>query len=118
MEKATGLRRIVNAFGYSIRGLRATYEQEAAFRQEVWLFVAGAPIGLWLGDGGIERALLVGSLLLVMIVEILNTAVESVVDRIGLEKNVLSGQAKDQGSAAVFLALALAMLTWGMILLT
>lgn len=116
-KKNTGLRRIVLAGGYSMKGLSAAYRNEAAFRQEVLGFVILAPLGLWLGTNGVERALLVGSLLLVLIVELLNTAVESVVDRVGLEKHVLAGQAKDQGSAAVLLSLVLAIVVWAFVLI-
>ncbi len=116
-KKNTGLRRIVLAGGYSMKGLSAAYRNEAAFRQEVLGFVILAPLGLWLGTTGVERALLVGSLLLVLIVELLNTAVESVVDRVGLEKHVLAGQAKDQGSAAVLLSLVLAIMVWTFVLI-
>ncbi len=118
MEKAVGIRRIINAYGYSLQGIRATYKHEAAFRQETWLFLVGAPLGLWLGETPVEQVLLIGSLLLVMIVEILNSAIESVVDRVGMEKHELSGRAKDQGSAAVLFSLLLAGITWGMILFT
>lgn len=116
-KNATGLTRIVNATRYSIKGLAAAYKNEAAFRQEFWLFVVLAPIGLWLGDSAIERVLLVGTVVLVLIVELLNTAIESVVDRIGAEKHQLSGQAKDQGSAAVLISLGLVVFTWVVILL-
>ncbi|MGF1546878.1 MAG: diacylglycerol kinase [Thiotrichales bacterium] len=115
-KKNTGLRRIVLAGGYSSQGLASAFRGEAAFRQEVWAFLVLAPLGLWLGDSGVERALLVGSLLLVLIAEMINTAVESVVDRVGLEKHVLAGQAKDQGSAAVLLALILAVVVWILVL--
>lgn len=116
-KNATGLTRVINATGYSMKGLAAAYQNEAAFRQEFWLFMVLAPLGLWLGDNAIERVLLVGSVTLVLIVELLNTAVESVVDRIGTEKHQLSGQAKDQGSAAVLISLGLVIFTWLMILL-
>ncbi|MBF0189695.1 MAG: diacylglycerol kinase [Magnetococcales bacterium] len=113
---ATGLTRVINAAGYSMLGLRAAWHNEAAFRQELGLLVIGLPLGLWLGNTGVERALLTGSLLVVLIVELINSAVEAVVDRIGAELHPLSGRAKDIGSAAVLLALLLVGLVWGCIL--
>jgi diacylglycerol kinase (ATP) len=111
----TGLRRIVNATFFSLAGLRAAWRNEAAFRQECVLAVLLAPAGVWLGQTALERALLLGSLLIVLIVELLNSAVEAVVDRVGMDHHSLSGQAKDLGSAAVFVSLALVMLVWGLI---
>ena len=110
------LRRVVRAGGYSLNGLRAALRNEAAFRQEAALFVILAPLGFWLGRNGIERALLVGSLVLVLIVELLNSAIEAVVNRVGSERHELSGRAKDLGSAAVLLALLLVPLTWALVL--
>ena len=97
-------------------GFKAALKHEAAFRQEVALFVILAPLGFWLGRNGIERSLLIGSLVLVLIVELLNSAVEAVVDRIGSEKHELSGRAKDMGSAAVLLALLLVVVVWTLVL--
>jgi diacylglycerol kinase (ATP) len=111
-----GIRRLINALRWTVRGFRSTFKHEEAFRQEVLLFLVLAPLGLWLGDNGIERALLVGPLLIVLIVELLNSAIESVVDRISTEQHKLSGRAKDQGSAAVFVSLALVALCWGLVL--
>lgn len=108
----SGWRRIVKATQYSWQGLRASYQHEAAFRQEVILLVVGAPLALWLGDGGVEKALMIGSLLLVMIVELMNSAIEAVVDRIGTERHELAGRAKDMGSAAVTLTLLNAVIIW------
>lgn len=116
-QKATGLRRIINAGGYSLAGFRSCYQQEAAFRQELWALVPLLPLALWLGHNGLERALLVATLLLVPLVELINSALEAVVDRFGGEQHTLSGQAKDQGSAAVALAIVLALVTWGLVLL-
>jgi diacylglycerol kinase (ATP) len=116
-ENNRGLNRLFNAFRWSMKGLRATYESEEAFRQEVWLLPLLVPLGWWLGETGTERVLLIGSLLLVLIVELLNSALESVVDRIGTEYHELSGKAKDQGSAAVLVALVMAVLTWMLVLL-
>lgn len=116
LSSATDIGRIRRAGQYSISGLRAALSTEAAFRQEVIGALLLVPSGLWLGRNGIERALLVGSVVLVLIVELLNSAVESVVDRVGLERHVLSGRAKDMGSAAVLLAIGLVLMTWGLIL--
>lgn len=115
-QNLTGLARIHAAFFHSLRGFRATWRHEEAFRQEVYLFVVAGPLGLWLGETGVEKALLVGSLILVMIVELLNTGIEIVVDRISFERHELSGRAKDVGSAAVLSSLALTGLVWGLIL--
>ena len=112
-----GLRRLINAARWSMKGFRSTFSHEEAFRQELMLLMFLAPLGYWLGQTGVERALLIGSLFLVLIVELLNTAVETVVDRIGPEQHKLSGRAKDQGSAAVFLAVLLVILTWALVLL-
>ena len=111
-----GLRRLWLATGHSLRGLKLCYSSEAAFRQEVWLAVVLLPLAFFLGKGPVERALLAGSVLVLLIVELLNTGIEVVVDRIGLERHALSGFAKDAGSAAVLLTLALVALTWGLIL--
>jgi len=111
----TGLRRIVKAAGYSLAGLKAAWQHEAAFRQEAMLMVLLVPIGLWLGRSGMERALLIGSGMVVVITELLNSAVEAVVDRTGLDHHPLSGRAKDLGSAAVFVSLANVVLVWGLI---
>jgi diacylglycerol kinase (ATP) len=111
-----GLKRLWLATGHSLRGLRLSYSSEAAFRQEVWLAVLLLPLAFFLGESAVERAMLAGSVLVLLIVELLNTAIEVVVDRIGLERHALSGFAKDAGSAAVMLTLALVALTWGLIL--
>lgn len=116
-ETPTGLRRIFLAFGHTARGLRGALRTEAAFRQELALAAVLVPIGIAAGEGGIERALLVGSVILVLIVELLNTGVEKAIDRIGLEHHELSGFAKDLGSAAVFLAFVLLAAVWGFVLL-
>jgi diacylglycerol kinase (ATP) len=115
-QNLSGLARIQAAFFNSLKGYRATWATEEAFRQEVYLFLVTAPLGFWLGETGIEKVLLVGSVLLIWIVELLNTAVEVVVDRISFERHELSGKAKDIGSAAVMTALILAGLTWVLIL--
>lgn len=108
--------RVIRALGYSLRGLRAAYKKESAFRQELVLAVVLVPAGLWLGKNGVERALLIGSVLLVLIVELLNSSVEATVDRIGAEQHKLSGRAKDMGSAAVLIALLQLAAIWGLIL--
>lgn len=114
---SAGLGRIVQALGFSLQGLRAAWQHEAAFRQEILVAVLLVPLGLWLGTNGVERALLVGSWLLVMVVELLNSAIEAVVDRIGPESHELSGRAKDAGSAAVLGAIVFAVLVWALVLL-
>ncbi|MCA0177215.1 MAG: diacylglycerol kinase [Proteobacteria bacterium] len=101
----TGLDRIRRAAGYSWAGLRGAYQAESAFRQEFWLAVVLLPLGIWLGQSWVERALLLGSVMLVLVVELLNSAIEAVVDRVGFELHHLSGRAKDMGSAAVLLSL-------------
>ena len=111
-----GIERLIKAFGYSLKGFRAAFQYEAAFRQEIALSVVLVPLGIWLGHTAVERALLVGVVLLVMIVELLNTAVETVVDRVGSEHHELAGRAKDIGSAAVFLSLVNVIVIWGVIL--
>jgi diacylglycerol kinase (ATP) len=116
-QNLAGWSRIHAAFFNSLKGFKATWLHEEAFRQEALLLVAAGPLGLWLGQGGVEKALLVGSLLLVLIVELLNTGIEIVVDRISFERHELSGRAKDVGSAAVLTSLALAGMVWGLVLL-
>lgn len=113
---ATGLTRIINAAGYSMKGLRAAFVHEAAFRQELLLLIVMTPLALWLGQSGVERALLIGSLLLVLVVELMNSAVEAIVDRVSNEFHELSGRAKDIGSAAVFIALFNVVVVWGFVL--
>ena len=113
----TGLRRILNAARYSMDGLRAAYRHEDAFRQEIWLTLVAVPLALWLGEGAIERALMIGSVLLVLVVELLNSAVEATVDRISLENHRLAKRAKDIGSAAVLISLANVAAVWSLVLL-
>jgi len=112
----TDFGRVMRAAGYSIAGLRAALTTEAAFKQEALLCVVLAPLGLWLGHNGIERALLLGSLFLVLIVELLNTGIEVLVDRVGTERHTLSGRAKDLGSAAVLLSLVNVVVVWLLVL--
>ena len=110
----TGLRRIINAFGYSMKGLRAAFKHESAFRQETALLVIMLPIAILLGQTIVDYSILIGSLLLVIIVELLNSAVEAVVDRVGDEHHKLAGRAKDIGSAAVFVSLVNVIVIWSM----
>ena len=111
-----GPRRILLATKWSLQGLRAAWLHESSFRLEVYLMVVLAPLGLWLGQTGVERVLLVGSGLLVLSVELLNSAVEAVIERYGAEHHELAGRAKDMGSAAVFVLMMNVLLAWGLIL--
>jgi diacylglycerol kinase (ATP) len=111
----TGLHRIVNATFFSMAGLRAAWRNEASFRQETALCLVLLPAAVWLGQTAVERALLIGACVWVLIVELLNSALETVVDRVGTEHHPLSGQAKDLGSAAVLLSLVLVLVIWGSI---
>jgi diacylglycerol kinase (ATP) len=111
-NNTTGLTRIIKAAGYSWKGFRAAWINEAAFRQEGIAAIVAVAIACWLDVDAITRVLLIGSVLIVMIVEILNSAIEAVVDRIGPEHHELSGRAKDMGSAAVLLAIVIALITW------
>jgi diacylglycerol kinase (ATP) len=111
-----GVQRIVRAFGFSMAGLKACFKHEAAFRQEVFALLFLLPLAIGLGNDGVERALLIASLLLVPIVELLNSAIEANVDRIGSERHELSGRAKDIASAAVFLSIVCAGAVWALIL--
>jgi len=108
--------RLLKATKYSLMGLKAAWETEAAFRQEVFLFIILAPLGMWLGESGLERAALVGALFIVLIAELLNSGLEAAIDRIGEDIHPLSKKAKDVGSAAVFIALVNVVVTWGLIL--
>ncbi|RTQ98911.1 diacylglycerol kinase [Halomonas nitroreducens] len=111
----TGWRHLVHSTRYSLKGLKAAFRHEAAFRQELGICVVLLPLAAWIGREPVEWILLVGSCLLVLIVELLNSAIESVVDRIGPDRHELSGRAKDIGSAAVMLSLVLVGLTWGLL---
>ncbi len=111
-----GIKRLVLATRYSWQGMVAAYRNEEAFRQETWMALVLIPLGLYLGDGGVEKVLLVGSMLLLMLVEILNSAIEAVVDRFGGEQHELSGRAKDMASAAVSFAVAILFITWALVL--
>lgn len=113
----TGLQRLINATRYSFEGFAAAARHEDAFRQELLLAAVLVPLGLWLGNGGVERALLVGSVLLVLVVELLNSAIEATVDRVSLEDHRLAKRAKDLGSAAVMMSLATVGAVWLLVLL-
>ena len=108
--------RILLATRWSLQGLRAAWLHESSFRLEAYLFVVLAPLALWLGADGIERALLVGSMLLVLSAELLNSAIEAVIERYGPEHHELAGRAKDMGSAAVFVLMMNVLVCWGLIL--
>ncbi len=110
-----GPRRILMAATWSMQGLGAAWLHESSFRLEVYLFVVFAPLGWWLGQTPVERVLLVGSLLLVLGAELLNSAIEAVIERYGAEFHELAGRAKDMGSAAVFVMMMNVLLTWGAI---
>jgi diacylglycerol kinase (ATP) len=115
-NKPTGISRILRSFGYSFQGFRLAWREEAAFRQEIALSVVVIPAGLFFGNSGIERALLIMPMLLILVVEFLNSAVEAVVDRSGTERHPLAGMAKDMGSAAVLLSFILLGTVWLLIL--
>jgi diacylglycerol kinase (ATP) len=111
-----GLVRLINALGYSRDGLAAAWKNEAAFREEVLLAIVAIPLAVFLGETGVDRALLIGSILLILIVEILNSGLEAIVDKASPEKHELAKQAKDMGSAAVLLSLINAAVVWGCVL--
>lgn len=113
----TGLRRLWNAFHYSLAGFQAAFKCEDAFRTEALLSIVLIPLTFWLPVGGVGRAVMIGSVLLVLIVELLNSAIEAVVDRVSLDRHHLSKRAKDIGSAAVMLALINVILVWVCVLL-
>ncbi len=115
-HKATGLRRLVNAMSYSLSGLLLAWQDEAAFRQEVILAIVLVPVAFMVPVGVTQRVLLVASVMLVLVVEMINSAIEATVDRVSLDIHPLAKKAKDMGSAAVLLALTNAILTWTMIL--
>lgn len=112
----TGLRRLLNAFGYSLAGFRAAYKHEDAFRQEIHLAVIMIPLALWLPASHTGKALMIGSVLLVIMIELLNSAIEATVDRISLENHDLAKRAKDIGSAAVLVSLINMAIVWGLVL--
>lgn len=116
-KSATGLQRIIDATRYSLAGLREAARLERAFQQELLLAAVLVPLALWLGKTGVERAIMIASLVLVLIVELINSAIEATQDRISLEQHPLARHAKDFGSAAVMLALLNAAIVWLLILL-
>ncbi|HEY3852433.1 MAG TPA: diacylglycerol kinase [Steroidobacteraceae bacterium] len=115
-QKPTGITRLLRAFRYSFQGFGYAWREEAAVRQEVLLSLAVVPAGLYFGRSGVERAMLVSPMILILVVEILNSAVEAVVDRAGMERHPLAGMAKDMGSAAVMLSFGLLGTVWWLIL--
>lgn len=112
----TGFTRIIKAAGYSWQGITAAYKHEAAFRQETWLAVVLIPLAIWLAENSVQLVLMISSVLLVLLVEILNSAIEAVVDRFGSELHELSGRAKDMASAGVTFSLIILLLIWGLML--
>ncbi|MCB5285985.1 diacylglycerol kinase [Desulfuromonas thiophila] len=112
MKKNTGIRRVIRAMSYSLAGLKAAFRSEAAFRQEIAVAALLLPLAFWLDLVMTDRLLLIGSVLLVLIVELLNSAIEAVIDRIGPDWHELAGRAKDMGSAAVLISLLFATLCW------
>jgi len=114
--KPRGILRVMRALAASANGLVGAFREEAAFRQELALAALVIPLGLWLGHSGVERALLIAPMLLVLIVELLNSAIEATVDRIGFERHQLAGLAKDIGSAAVFVSFVLLVAVWLLVL--
>ena len=116
-QNLKGIQRLFAAWNNSLAGLKACWNHEEAFRQEVIFSFIGIPLGLYLGETSIEQVLLVGSLLLLMIIELLNSAVEACIDRIGTEHHELSGRAKDIASAAVLFGTILVGLTWILLLI-
>jgi diacylglycerol kinase (ATP) len=107
-----GLKRLFKATGYSYKGICAAFKHEAAFREEVLLAAVAIPLAIWLDVSQVERILMISSVLLIVLVELLNSALEAVVDRVGQEHHELSGRAKDMGSAAVFIAMIIAGYIW------
>jgi diacylglycerol kinase (ATP) len=114
--KPRGFTRVLRALGASLRGLAGAFRDEAAFRQELAFAAAVIPLGAWLGRSGVERALLIAPVLLILIVELLNSAIEATVDRIGFERHALAGLAKDIGSAAVLMSFVLLTAVWLLVL--
>lgn len=112
-SEVRGIERLIRAFGYSLAGLRAAWRHEEAFRQECVLVAVLAPCAFWLGRDAVETAVLLATLLIVLITELFNSAIEALTDRVGVERHELSGRAKDIASAAVFLGLLLLAVVWG-----
>lgn len=112
----TGIRRLINAFGYSVDGFKAAFQNEDAFRQELFLATILVPLGLYLGKTGVEKALLIAVVLLVLIVELFNSAIEAAVDHTSIDVHPLAKRAKDIASASVIVALAIVISVWGLVL--
>ncbi len=117
-QPATGFKRLSNAWRFSCAGFNAAWQHEEAFRQEVWLFCITTPLACWLGQTIVEKLLLIGSIFLILLAELFNSAIEAVVDRISLDRHELSKRAKDIGSAAVALSIIWATVVWTLLLLT
>ncbi|MDU8925321.1 diacylglycerol kinase [Pasteurellaceae bacterium LIM206] len=117
MDKTTGLTHLIKSTNYSMQGLKSAFKNEAAFRHEVALGVILVPLALWLANSKVELILMIGGYLLILLTELLNSAIEAAVDRIGKERHELSGRAKDQGSAAVLIAIVNCAMVWLIILL-
>lgn len=115
MKKSKGIQRLIRAFSYSLAGFRAAWKNEEAFRQETVGTIFIIPLGLWLGQTGTQRAMLIGIWLIVIITELTNSAIEAAVDRMGPEHHTLSGRAKDMGSAAVLVGICACVIIWGLI---
>jgi len=111
-ENNKGIQRLVNATRFTLKGIRSAWSNEEAFRQEVLVLVLVVPAGLFIGETFVQKGLFICVWLLVLVIELLNSALESVVDRIGYEKHPLSGQAKDMGSAAVFIGICMSVMIW------
>lgn len=114
--KTTGLTHLIKATGYSIQGLKSAVRNEAAFRHELFVGIFALPLAFLLGDDKFEIAFMIGAYLLVLIAELLNSSIECAIDRIGLDRHELSGRAKDQGSAAVFIAMVNCVIIWGLMI--
>ena len=114
----TGITRWKKAFEFTVLGLKATYKHEEAFRQEVFVLIIAIPLAFWLGETNVEIVLMIGSILLLLIVELLNSAVEAAIDRFGGEIHELSGRAKDMGSAAVFVTMMNAIMVWLLLMIS
>jgi len=117
LHKPRGLNRLLRSFGNSAKGLAGCWREEEAFRQECWLSLLVIPGAIFFGHTGMERIVLLGPMLLILVVELLNSAVEAAIDRIGTERHALSGLAKDMGSAAVLLSFLLLIASWSFVLL-
>lgn len=115
-ENNKGIQRLVNATRFTFKGIRSAWSNEEAFRQEALVLILVVPAGLFIGETFVQKGLFICVWLLVLIIELLNSALESVVDRIGYEKHPLSGQAKDMGSAAVFIGICMSFIIWGSII--